>query len=105
MIGWCRFVHIEQPGLSFIGITCFISIFDFGFSKSGAETLRKWLPVSLVFRLTRWKRVLFQIYVYQLSRRKPKEMRRYLLNQLEIHQLRLSSGIGQHRMSAWPTTY
>jgi cation diffusion facilitator CzcD-associated flavoprotein CzcO len=47
-----------------------------------AEKLRKWLPVDLAFRLTRWKRVLFQIYIYQLSRRRPKELRRYLLGQV-----------------------
>jgi acetyl-CoA carboxylase carboxyltransferase component len=35
----------------------------------------------------------------------PRETRRYLIQQLEIHQLRLSGGIGKHRMSAWPTTY
>ncbi|MCX2982931.1 NAD(P)/FAD-dependent oxidoreductase [Halieaceae bacterium IMCC14734] len=47
-----------------------------------AEMLRKWLPVSLVFRLTRWKRVLFQRYIYQLSRRKPKQLRHFLLNKV-----------------------
>lgn len=47
-----------------------------------AETLRKWLPDSTVFRLTRWKRVLFQMYVYQLSRRKPKQLRHFLLKQV-----------------------
>ena len=47
-----------------------------------AETLRKWLPDSLVFRLTRWKRVLFQMYIYQLSRRKPKQLRHFLLQQV-----------------------
>lgn len=35
----------------------------------------------------------------------PADTRRYLIQQLEIHQLRLSGGIGKHRMSAWPTTY
>ena len=35
----------------------------------------------------------------------PPDTRRYLIQQLEIHQLRLSGGIGKHRMSAWPTTY
>jgi acetyl-CoA carboxylase carboxyltransferase component len=35
----------------------------------------------------------------------PADTRRYLIQQLEIHQLRLSGGIGRHRMSAWPTTY
>ena len=35
----------------------------------------------------------------------PADTRRYLIQQLEIHQLRLTGGIGTHRMSAWPTTY
>lgn len=47
-----------------------------------AEKLRKWLPSTLVFRLTRWKRVLSQIYIYQLSRRNPRNVRRYLLRQV-----------------------
>jgi monooxygenase len=47
-----------------------------------AETLRKWLPDSTVFRLTRWKRVLFQMYVYQLSRKKPKQLRHFLLKKV-----------------------
>lgn len=47
-----------------------------------AEKLRKWLPLSTVFRLTRWKRVLFQMYVYQISRRKPKQLRHFLLKQV-----------------------
>jgi monooxygenase len=47
-----------------------------------AESLRKWLPVDWAFRLTRWKQILFQIYVYQLSRRRPKELRRFLLGQV-----------------------
>jgi cation diffusion facilitator CzcD-associated flavoprotein CzcO len=47
-----------------------------------AIKLRRWLPVDWAFRLTRWKRVLFQIYVYQLSRRKPKELRKFLLGQV-----------------------
>ncbi|MCL4104470.1 UNVERIFIED_CONTAM: hypothetical protein GTU68_047432 [Idotea baltica] len=47
-----------------------------------AEWLRKWLPDAAVFRLTRWKRVLFQMYVYQLSRRKPKQLRHFLLKQV-----------------------
>jgi len=45
-----------------------------------ASKLRKWLPKSWVFRLTRWSRVLFQIYIYQLSRKKPKLVRKGLLD-------------------------
>jgi cation diffusion facilitator CzcD-associated flavoprotein CzcO len=47
-----------------------------------AETLRKWLPDSLVFRLTRWKQVLFQMFVYRLSRRRPKQLRDFLLGKV-----------------------
>jgi monooxygenase len=44
-----------------------------------AKKLRKWLPDNWVFRLTRWKKVLFQMYIYRLSRRKPQELRKFLL--------------------------
>ncbi|GAH03835.1 unnamed protein product, partial [marine sediment metagenome] len=47
-----------------------------------AKKLRKWLPNSWAFRLTRWKKVLFQIYIYQLSRRKPQELKKYLLGEV-----------------------
>jgi cation diffusion facilitator CzcD-associated flavoprotein CzcO len=47
-----------------------------------AETLRKWLPDSLVFRFTRWKQVLFQMFVYRLSRRRPKQLRDFLLGKV-----------------------
>ena len=45
-----------------------------------AKKLRRFLPPTWVSRLTRWKQVLFQIYVYQISRKKPRRMRRFLLN-------------------------
>lgn len=35
----------------------------------------------------------------------PADTRRYLIDQLEIHELRLSGGIGRHRMAGWPTTF
>ena len=47
-----------------------------------AETLGKWLPNNWVFRLIRWKKVLFQIYIYNLSRKKPRQLRRYLIGQV-----------------------
>ncbi|MHB1486146.1 MAG: acyl-CoA carboxylase subunit beta [Acidimicrobiales bacterium] len=34
----------------------------------------------------------------------PRETRSYLHNVLAVHQLRNSDGIGEHRMSTWPTT-
>lgn len=45
-----------------------------------AKKLRRFLPPTWVSRLTRWKQVLFQIYVYHISRKKPRRMRRFLLN-------------------------
>ena len=47
---------------------------------------------------------LAEIYGVQAVIR-PNDTRRYLIDQLEIHQLRLTGGIGKHRLSAWPTTY
>jgi len=35
----------------------------------------------------------------------PAETRRYLIGQLEVHELRLSGGVGRHRMACWPTTF
>ncbi|ARN72709.1 flavin-containing monooxygenase [Oceanicoccus sagamiensis] len=48
-----------------------------------AKTLRKFLPDSWVFRLTRWKKVLFQIYVYHLSRTKPRQLKKFLLGEVK----------------------
>jgi cation diffusion facilitator CzcD-associated flavoprotein CzcO len=45
-----------------------------------ARRLRGWLPAPVVYRLIRWKRVLFQMYVYNISRRRPREVKRYLVN-------------------------
>ncbi|MCX2974996.1 NAD(P)/FAD-dependent oxidoreductase [Halieaceae bacterium IMCC8485] len=45
--------------------------------------LRKWLPNSWIFRLIRWKKVMFQIYVYRLSRKKPKALKKFLLGQVK----------------------
>ena len=47
-----------------------------------AEKLRKWLPDRWVFRLTRWSRVFFQIYLYQLSRKKPQQLKKLLLGRV-----------------------
>lgn len=35
----------------------------------------------------------------------PQETRDYLIRMLEVHTLRRSGGIGEHRLSAWPTTF
>jgi len=47
-----------------------------------AAHLQRFLPGSWVYRLTRWKRVLFQIYIFNLSRWRPKLVKKYLLDQV-----------------------
>lgn len=49
---------------------------------STAAHLHRFLPGSWVYRITRWKRVLFQIYVYALSRKRPALVKKFLLNQV-----------------------
>ncbi|MDH5535648.1 MAG: methylmalonyl-CoA carboxyltransferase [Betaproteobacteria bacterium] len=36
---------------------------------------------------------------------RPEHTRDYLIRMLEIHQLRMSNGVGQHLMRTWPTSY
>jgi cation diffusion facilitator CzcD-associated flavoprotein CzcO len=40
------------------------------------------LPESWVYRIIRWKRVLLQIYVFNLSRKRPKLVKKFLLDQV-----------------------
>jgi acetyl-CoA carboxylase carboxyltransferase component len=36
---------------------------------------------------------------------RPEETRDYLIRMLEVHRLRITQGVGQHLMRAWPTSY
>jgi acetyl-CoA carboxylase carboxyltransferase component len=36
---------------------------------------------------------------------RPEETRDYLVRILDVHQLRMTNGVGQHLMRAWPTSY
>jgi acetyl-CoA carboxylase carboxyltransferase component len=36
---------------------------------------------------------------------RPEQTRDYLIRMLEVHRLRLTHGVGQHLMRAWPTSY
>jgi acetyl-CoA carboxylase carboxyltransferase component len=36
---------------------------------------------------------------------RPEETRDYLINMLDIHSLKLTNGVGQHLMRAWPTSF
>ena len=44
------------------------------------------------------------IYAVQAVIR-PEETRDYLIRMLDVHRLRLTNGVGQHLMRAWPTSY
>ena len=35
----------------------------------------------------------------------PRDTRDWLIRMLEVHRLRMTGGVGQHLMRAWPTTY
>jgi len=48
-----------------------------------AKRLRGLLPQSWIYRLVRWKRVLFQIFTYRLARRRPEFVRRLLLSEVQ----------------------
>ena len=47
-----------------------------------ASWLRRFLPGAWVYRLTRWKQVFFQIYIFNLSRKRPKLVRKFLLDRV-----------------------
>ena len=47
-----------------------------------ARWLSRFLPGSWAFRLTRWKQVLFSIFVYRLSRKRPEQMKQFLLGKV-----------------------
>lgn len=47
---------------------------------STAVSLYRFLPGSWVYRITRWKRVLFQIYIFKMSRKRPRMVKKYLLD-------------------------
>lgn len=44
-----------------------------------ANTLRRWLPAKLAYGLIRWKNVLFGMYFFRMARKKPAQVKEYLL--------------------------
>ena len=44
-----------------------------------ANKLRRWLPAKLAYSLTRWKRVLLGIYIFQRCRREPEKIKRMIV--------------------------
>ncbi len=49
-----------------------------------AAWLRRHLPVRAAFAIARWYNVLFGIYFYNLSRRKPEAVKRWIVNQARL---------------------
>jgi monooxygenase len=47
-----------------------------------ANFLRRWLPARLAYGLTRWKNVLMVSFFYRQSRRHPKHVKKFLLDQV-----------------------
>ena len=47
-----------------------------------ASRLRKWLPVSWVYHISRWLRVLLQMLTFNYARRHPQRARRFLLGRV-----------------------
>ena len=47
--------------------------------------LRRFLPEKLAYALTRWKNILFQMYVYRRTRTDPESIKAKLLNQARRH--------------------
>jgi monooxygenase len=47
-----------------------------------AKALRGKVPAKLAYHVTRWKRVIQQMYVFNLSKRRPKDIKNYLLNEV-----------------------
>tara|TARA_R110000868_G_scaffold56162_2_gene174138 strand:+ start:3973 stop:5475 length:1503 start_codon:yes stop_codon:yes gene_type:complete len=48
-----------------------------------ANKLRAWLPAKLAYGLTRWKNVLFGMYFFRIARKKPQQVKEYILNMVK----------------------
>ena len=44
-----------------------------------ANSLRRWLPAKLAYGLIRWKNVLFGMYFFRMARKKPAQVKEYIL--------------------------
>jgi cation diffusion facilitator CzcD-associated flavoprotein CzcO len=44
--------------------------------------MRKWLPESWVYHITRWKKILLQMVTFNFARRRPEKARRFLLGRV-----------------------
>jgi monooxygenase len=50
-----------------------------------AKALRRYLPKRIAYRIARWYYVLFGIYFYNLSRRKPRAVKKWIIGQVREH--------------------
>jgi cation diffusion facilitator CzcD-associated flavoprotein CzcO len=48
-----------------------------------AKRLRAWLPEESAYRVTRWKNILRSLYLYQMSRRRPDDVRAWIRGELK----------------------
>ena len=48
-----------------------------------ANWLRKLLPINWAYRLTRWKNIVFQQFIYRRSRKKPERIKKVLLKRVQ----------------------
>jgi monooxygenase len=60
-----------------------------------AQRLRRWLGVRRAYAATRWKNVLISTLIYQLSRRRPRMMRRFI-RKVAIKQLPAGYDVDTH---------
>ena len=50
-----------------------------------ANTLRKWLPAKLASDLIRWRNILFQMYFFNLTRKRPELAKKALIDRVRGH--------------------
>jgi monooxygenase len=50
-----------------------------------ANGLRRWLPVKLAYGLTRWKNVLLSMFFFNLSRKRPERVKKFITGMVREH--------------------
>jgi cation diffusion facilitator CzcD-associated flavoprotein CzcO len=48
-----------------------------------ANWLRRYLPIKLAYMMTRWRNVLFGMYFFKLARKKPAQVKQYLIKMVK----------------------
>lgn len=50
-----------------------------------ANTLRRYLPAKLAYSISRWKGILLGMYTYRLAKRKPEDVKKFIVNGIKEH--------------------